>query len=92
MKEGLVNLPEDIVILQEKQVSARKTVLRKLSLRRIPESEAEDINRYIALLKAWQENGENNRACHGSYYYGEHDQFDVSYRVVLKNSVRATQV
>ena len=84
-------MPEDVVILQEKHISEKKIVLRNLPMRRIPESEAPDIKRYIKYIKDRQKLGETDWACRSCFYYGEHDQFAVAYRVVLKDSIRAIE-
>jgi hypothetical protein len=82
MKEGLINLPEDVVILQE---IVEKTGVKfiPLSLADIPDSEAETVKRAIDFVKSEMARGNNYAG--GSFDFG-HGPAHTSYRVVSARS------
>lgn len=83
MKEGLVNLPKEIVILRERWRNGKVTCLAKWLLSEIPDSEADKINTSIREIL---ENSESPNDCrfHTTKYNRETGR--VTYRVVRSGS------
>jgi hypothetical protein len=88
MREGRVEIPTGIVILEEKN-GLFKSSLKPLSLEVIPDEEAETIEHAINLVKELQEGG-NNDACF-SAGYGEGKKH-VKYRVAQVGSFAAKHI
>lgn len=82
MKEGLVNLPEDVVILRE-IIGKKGITLVPLPLDSIPDGEAETIRRGIDFVKEEMTRGNNDAG--GSFDFG-HGSGHISYRVVSASS------
>lgn len=81
MKEGLVVLPDDVVILKGHSGDGKKP----LPLSVIPDTEAKTINKAIEFVKDQQAQGNFHAGSFHSYAVFEGKRLDlVSYRVVLK--------
>ena len=86
MKEGMVHLPADIVILEELGSGQDKS-LRKLSLAQIADSQAEIIRESVRFIQEQQAQGNNDAA--GFHSFHRDDRRDgkfIRYRVAVRGS------
>lgn len=89
MKEGIVQIPEDIIILEEVRTEEGKS-LKELPLADVADSQAERIRKAIEIIEEEKRLGNNN----AGWVFGFHRNDDeseryINYRVVLKGSTGA---
>lgn len=88
-KEGLIEIPGDIIILEvvEEAAAGKEEVVKILSLADVPDDAAAQMKEGIAYVKRQQANGNDiNASGNYGFYRGKDRETYVHYRVTLRNS------